>query len=232
MPRKPRFFLPNIPIHAIVRGNDRNNIFKEDADKATYLEIAKEASSAYDVAIHAYVLMDNHVHWLISCAVAENLSKFMQYLGRKYVPYFNHKYEKTGTLWEGRYKASLIDSDEYLFRCCQYIELNPVRAGMVSRPEHYVWSSYRANALGEMNPVVTPHPLYVALGDDQQRASVYRQMFPVKLDDMLLDDVRNAVQTGTPLGGQRFKQKIEKALGTKVGYSRRGRPPKRLVSKR
>jgi len=112
--------LSDIPIHAIVRGNDRKFIFVEEADKSTYLEIAKEAAISLQVLIHAYVLMDNHVHWLISSPIPENLSKFMQFLCRKYVPYFNHKYGKTGTLWEGRFKSSLINSDIYLLRCYQY----------------------------------------------------------------------------------------------------------------
>ncbi len=227
MPRKPRFFLPDIPIHAIVRGNDRKVIFAEDADKAAYLEIAKEASLTYHVFIHAYVLMDNHVHWLISSPEPENLSKFMQYLGRRYVPYFNHKYGKTGTLWEGRFKASLIDTEHYLLRCYQYIELNPVRANMVKYPEAYVWSSYRANALAEVNPVLTAHKFYTRLGQTkQQRAEAYRESFKEKLDEYLVNDIRNAVQTGTPLGNERFKEQVEALLGKKVGYAARGRPKK------
>jgi len=225
MPRKPRFFLPSIPIHAIVRGNDRKVIFAEDADKAAYLEIAKESSQVNQVHIHAYVLMDNHVHWLISSPVTENLSKFMQYLGRRYVPYFNHKYGKTGTLWEGRFKASLIETDHYLMRCYQYIELNPVRAKMVTNPESYIWSSYRANALAEINPVVTPHELYSRLGKNGvEQAQAYRESCKEKLEEHFITDIRNAVQTGTPLGSERFREQVESLLGKKVGYAQRGRP--------
>ena len=227
MPRKPRFFLPDVPVHAIVRGNDRKVIFAEDADKGFYLDIAKEASSALNVSIHAYVLMDNHVHWLISCSVPENLSRFMQYLGRKYVPYFNHKYNKTGTLWEGRFKSSLIDTEDYLLRCYQYIELNPVRAGMVNVPEAYLWSSYRANALAEVNPLITRHGVYEQLGVSVKlQAEAYRLSFSESLDIVVMDDIRNAVQTGTPLGKPCFKCEIEALLGVSVGYNQRGRPKK------
>ena len=227
MPRKPRFFLPDVPIHAIVRGNSRSDIFIEDADKAAYLEIAKEAAQLYEVSIHAYVLMDNHVHWLISSPVPENLSQFMQYLGRRYVPYFNHKYERSGTLWEGRFKASLVDSEVYLLRCYQYIELNPVRADMVANPEDYVWSSYRSNAMAEDNPVISPHEVYLQLGaSDSQRAQAYRASFSAKLGENTLKAIRNAVQTGTPLGSDQFKEQIESRLGVKVGFDQRGRPRK------
>ena len=229
MPRKPRFFLPDIPIHAIVRGNDRNVIFAEDADKATYLEIAEEAAISQQVRIHAYVFMDNHVHWLISSSIPENLSKFMQYLGRRYVPYFNHKYGKTGTLWEGRFKASLIDNEEYLLRCYRYIELNPVRAGMVANPEDYVWSSYRANGLSQPNTLLRPHDLYRQLGKSKlDQAQAYRDLFNEVLDTPSLDDIRDAVQTGTPLGGDKFKKEVEVLLGVKVGYAKPGRPRARL----
>jgi len=225
MPRKPRFFLPDIPIHAIVRGNDRKAIFVDDADKSAYLEIAKEASMSLQVSKHAYVLMDNHVHWLISSAVPENLSKFMQYLGRKYVPYFNHKYGKTGTLWEGRFKSSLINTDKYLLCCYQYIELNPVRAGMVTHPEDYVWSSYRTNALAESSSIITLHPVITELSESrQQQADAYREGFKENIESQLVDEIRNAVQTGTPLGGKGFREQVEVLLGVKVGYASRGRP--------
>ena len=228
MPRKPRFFLPDIPIHAIVRGNDRKIIFVEDADKSAYLEIAKEASMTLQVLIHAYVLMDNHVHWLISSAIPENLSKFMQYLGRKYVPYFNHKYGKTGTLWEGRFKSSLINTDDYLLRCYQYIELNPVRAGMVDSPEDYIWSSYRTNALAEPSTIITLHETVEQLGETRQRqAEAYREGFKEKVELHLINDIRDAVQSGTPLGGRCFKDQVEALLGVSVGYSNRGRPKKK-----
>ena len=227
MPRKPRFFLPDVPIHAIARGHNKNAIFKSDADKATYLEMAKEAAAFLQVSVHAYVLMDNHVHWLISSADPQNLSKFMQSLGRKYVPYFNHKYGKTGTLWQGRFKASLVNTDVYLLRCYQYIELNPVRAGMVSSPQDYTWSSYRANALAEANAVVSPHSVYQQLGKTKAlQAAAYQASFSPGLVTEALNEIRSAVQTGTPLGDKPFKAHIERLLGVNVGHNKPGRPRK------
>ena len=134
MPRKPRFFLPNVPIHLIVRGNNRKVVFSDDPDRQAYLGWLKEATLKHDCQLHAYVLMDNHIHLLVSASDTNSLSRLPQYVGRKYVPYFNHKYGRTGTLWEGRFKASLIDSDQYLLTCMRYIELNPVRAQMVKHP--------------------------------------------------------------------------------------------------
>lgn len=227
MPRKPRFFLPNVPVHAIVRGNSRNVIFAEDSDRKNYLEFAKEASEQHKVNIHAYVLMDNHVHWLMSSEVPENISKFMQYIGRRYVPYFNRKYDKSGTLWEGRFKASLVNSDKYLLSCYRYIELNPIRSGMVNHAEAWHWSSYRCNALEEQNNLITPHENYYGLGrNSKQRAKHYQESFKELIDSSLINDIRDSVQTGTPLGNEKFKEQIEKLLGLKVGHSHRGRPKK------
>lgn len=231
MPRKPRFFLPDVPVHAIVRGNDRKIIFVDDSDRSVYLEIAKEASHALDVSIYAYVLMDNHVHWLISSPMPEDISKFMQALGRKYVPYFNHKYGKTGTLWEGRFKSSLVNTDIYLLRCYQYIELNPVRAGMVARPENYEWSSYHANALAVPSSIVTAHEIIQNLGvTRREQADAYRESFK-DLTAYVVEDIRKALQTGTPLGNKGFKNQVEKLLGVKVGYAERGRPKLNVVNK-
>ena len=141
-------------------------------------------------------------------------------MGRKYVPYFNHKYGRSGTLWEGRFKASSIDIERYLLTCYRYIELNPVRAHMVDKPDEYRWSSYRANAYGAANPILTPHRLYLSLGKDkQQRARRYRESFKEVLDDTMINDIRASVQTGTPLGNDRFKAEVERLLGVKVGQA-------------
>jgi putative transposase len=135
MPRKPRYFLPNIPVHVVIRVNARRVVFVEDADRKVYLDCLKEAAEKYKVDIHAYVLMDNHVHLLLSTKEPSHISKVMQHIGRKYVPYFNHKHEKSGTLWEGRFKGSMIESEQYLLCCYRYIELNPFRANIVKRTE-------------------------------------------------------------------------------------------------
>lgn len=227
MPRKPRFFLPNIPVHILLRGNGRRVVFAEDSDRKAYLGWMKEASEKYKVDIHAYMLMDNHVHLLLSTKEPSHISKVMQHIGRKYVPYFNHKYEKSGTLWEGRFKGSMIESEQYLLCCYRYIELNPVRANIVNRPEEWKWSSYASNGYGEDDPLIKPHPLYLAIHKDKEkRINYYRGGFRQVLDAALINDLRSAVQTGTPLGNNKFKEEIEQLLGVKIGYAKRGRPKK------
>lgn len=231
MPRKPRFFLPDVPVHMIVRGNSRNVVFAEEDDYAAYLDWLKEGAERYDCRIHAYTLMSNHVHLLCSASEPSHLSKLPQHVGRRYVPYFNHKYGRSGTLWEGRFKASSIDSERYLLTCYRYIELNPVRAGMVKKPDDYRWSSYRANALGAANPLLTPHALYRSLGNNrEQQAKRYRESFKEVLDKELIDDIRASVQTGTPLGNDRFKSEVERLLGVKVGQVQRGRPKTKKIN--
>jgi putative transposase len=158
----------------------------------------------------------------------ESISQMLQYVGRRYVPYINHTYHRTGTLWEGRFKASLIDGPGYLLACYRYIELNPVRAEMVESPEQYRWSSYRWNALGEADPVVQPHDLYLELSkDDVERRAAYRELFRGHLGTQVVSNIRAFLQTGTPLGNERFREEIERALKVKLGQSRRGRPRKR-----
>ena len=146
----------------------------------------------------------------------------------KYVPYFNHKYGKSGTLWEGRFKGCMIESEQYLLCCYRYIELNPVRANMVKKPEEWKWSSYACNAYGESNKLIKPHKVYLAIDkDNKKRVDYYRESFKQVLDSSLIEDLRSAVQTGTPLGNDRFKEEVEELLGVKVGYARRGRPKNR-----
>jgi putative transposase len=158
MPRKPRFYLPSIPAHIVQRGNCRQATFFGDDDYAAYLNWLYEGAKLHDCAIHAYVLMTNHVHLLITPQDSESISQLVQYVGRHYVTYVNHAYGKSGTLWEGRHKGCLISSDDYLLACMRYVELNPVRAGMVVSPGDYRWSSYRINASGGEHAAMTPHP--------------------------------------------------------------------------
>ncbi len=157
MPRKQRFFLAGVPAHLVQRGNNRQAVFYDDSDYRAYLGWLVEGAQRYGCAIHAYVLMTNHVHLLLTPRDRDSISRLLQYVGRRYVAYVNHRYGRTGTLWEGRFKASVIDASEYLLRCYRYIELNPVRAGMVDSPRGYRWSSYRANAQGAADPAVSPH---------------------------------------------------------------------------
>jgi len=212
----------------VIRGNNRKVVFAEADDYHAYLGWLKEGADSNGCRIHAYILMSNHVHLLVSASKTQNLSRLTQHVGRKYVPYFNHKYGRSGTLWEGRYKASSIESERYLLTCYRYIELNAVRAKMVEKPDEYRWSSYRANAYGVNNPIITPHALYMALRKGRkQRAKYYRESFKEVLDGELINEIRASVQTGTPLGNERFKAEIEKLLGVKVGQARRGRPSNR-----
>ena len=171
--------------------------------------------------------MTNHVHVLVTPQQKESISRMMQYIGRRYVPYINQQYNRSGTLWEGRYKSSLVQGEPYLLACMRYIELNPVRAGMVKTASEYRWSSYHCNALGQDEELVTGHPLYLSLGmDKQSRTQAYQSLFKAHMADNITDEIRAAWQTGTPLANDQFKEQIEKVLNTKVGYARRGRPKK------
>lgn len=228
MPRKPRFYLPGLPVHAVQRGHSREAVFYEDADYRAYLDWLREGAERYKCAIHAYVLMTNHVHVLATPSDGEGISRMMQYVGRRYVPYINYQYGTSGSLWEGRYKASLVQEESYLLACMRYIELNPVRANMVNHPREYRWSSYRANGEGREDSMVTSHKVYVSLGRSaDQRKEAYRALFKAHIDDDELNQIRAAWQTGTPLGNDHFKVQVEAKLKTKVGQSRRGRPSKK-----
>lgn len=225
MPRKPRFYLPGIPAHIVQRGNCRQATFYAEKDYQTYLDWLSEAARHHGCAIHAYVLMTNHVHLLVTPEAPDSISLMIQYVGRRYVTYVNRGHGRSGTLWEGRHKGCLVSTDDYLFACMRYIELNPVRAGMVVAPGDYRWSSYRANTSGRNSCLLTPHPLYQALGvDGLARATAYRKLFREGPHPDNLIEIRTAVQTGTPLGNNRFRHDIEGILDRGVGQSRRGRP--------
>lgn len=227
MPRKSRFFLPGIPVHIVQRGNNRQPVFFDDNDYRVYLDWLAEAVGQGECAIHAYVLMTNHIHLLITPTERAAISTALQALGRRFVPYINQRYGRTGTLWEGRFKANLVQDEGYLLACYRYIELNPVRARMVQHPEDYPWSSYHANALGRHDPLLSPHALYLRLADDAlERQSAYRDLLAAEIDPEILRDVRACLQSGTPLGNDRFRSQIEQALGVNVGQSTRGRPRK------
>ena len=227
MPRKPRFYVPGAPVHAVQRGHNRSAVFFADLDYLEYLRCLKQAADSCGCAVHAYVLMTNHVHLLLSPERSESVGRLFQSLGRHYVRYVNETYRRHGGLWEGRYRGNVIDSQAYLLLCMRYIERNPVRAGMVDHPASYRWSSYTANALGVSNAILTAHAEYVALGrlpDDRQ--SAYRGLFEVDTASDEQAQFRCALQTGTPLGNAQFKGQIEAALRVKVGFAQRGRPRK------
>jgi putative transposase len=227
MPRKPRFHMTGMPVHVVQRGNNRQAVFYDEQDHRAYLRWLKEGAQRYGCAVHAYVLMTNHVHLLMTPEHEGAIGRLLQHLGRYYVLYINHRYGRSGTLWEGRYKASLIQEEDYLLACYRYIELNPVRAGMVDGPGAYRWSSYHRNALGQPDLVIVSHGRYRALGRSEvERQEAYRRLFTVHVDDGQLTQIRDAWRTGTPLGNDRFKEAVEAMLGRKIGQVRRGRPKK------
>ena len=225
MRRKPRFYLPEIPVHLVQRGHSRDPVFFETEDYTTYAYWLKEASHKYGVDVHAFVFMTNHVHLLVSSNIGQNISLFMQFIGRHYVPYLNQKYGKSGSAWEGRYKASLVQEDNYFLKVMRYIELNPVRANMVDLPGHYRWSSFCHN-IGERDiSLIKPHAVYNALGSDAgERRVAYQQLFSTCIDPTEVKRIRESWKTGTPLGNDMFREKIEKQLQCKVGSTKRGRP--------
>ena len=223
MARLPRFVIPRQPQHVIQRGNNRQDIFAAESDYLFYLEKLEAAAKQHSCEIHAYVLMTNHVHLLLTPEHEDSIGKMMQMLGRYYVQYFNHSYQRSGTLWEGRYKATLIDSATYLLTCMRYIELNPVRAGMVKHPRQYPWTSYGYNALGKADKHITPHRQYKKLGPaGKERQGAYRQLFRSHLAEKTLDEIRTATNKSWVLGNDSFRKRIEKKLGRRVTATARG----------
>lgn len=225
MPRKPRYYLAGVPCHVIQRGHNREPCFAAPEDFRYYLQCLREACQTYEAEVHAYVLMTNHVHLLMTPGKVDAIARVLQSVGRRYVQYFNASYRRSGTLWEGRHKASLIDTEHYLISCYRYIELNPVRAGMVVRPGDYPWSSYQANAHGRDDALTRRHDVYLALGsNDEQCQRAYRELFRQRLEGADLQALRTAINLCVPLGGDRFKAQIERRLKQRISYKPRGRP--------
>lgn len=225
MPRRPRIKLAGMPQHIVQRGINREPCFFAEEDYHSYLHWLNKAATDWHCAIHAYVLMTNHVHLLVTPETETGTAKLMQAIGRRYVQYINRSYRRTGSLWEGRYKASLIQAETYLLTCMRYIELNPVRANMVQDPGQYRWSSYRHNGLGQADLRITPHPVYLSIDRDETgRQIAYRALFRSQLDDEALADIRLALSQGQPLGSDRFSDKICAATGIRHAQKGRGRP--------
>jgi putative transposase len=201
MPRPRRVILPSVPLHVIQRGNNRIPCFASHNDYLVYLDMLRECAFDCGCAVHAYVLMSNHVHLLLSPEDADGVSTMMQRLGGRYVLYFNRRHARTGTLWEGRFRASVVQDERYLMICHRYIELNPVRACMVDAPADYPWSSHQANAFGRQDTLLTPHSLYTRLGKDPAtRQAAYRHLFNEALSSEALDQLRQAGKSNRPLG--------------------------------
>ena len=222
--RRPRLELPGIPMHITHRGVNRAATFIDDEDCAAYLQALEAAAHAESVAIHAYVLMTNHVHLLAGADQPGAVSRMMQSLGRRYVRAFNARHGRTGTLWEGRYKSCLIDSDGYFLTCLRYIELNPVRAAMVVWPWEHRWSSVHFHLGLRPGSRVTPHPVYLALGDGSTRSSAYRALLLEPLDDTVLASIRDHLRQERALGSPRFQDMVAKTLNRPAAVRRPGRP--------
>lgn len=226
MARLPRYCPGGLPQHIIQRGNNRTACFFRNEDMATYILFLEEAAREHGVAIHAWVLMTNHVHLLATPETDDALSKTMQTLGRRYVRYFNDCHERTGTLYEGRFKSCIVQTSRYFLLCQRYIELNPVRAGMVVDPADYVWSSYRCNGLGQSSRLCQPHSEYLSLGaTPHERQQRYRASLESDLEDSLVLNIRQSVNKGMALGSDKFKQQIEEMGGRRQVRLKCGRKP-------
>ena len=227
MPRRARMYLPGFTYHITQRGNNRNACFFEEENYRIYLRYMKEVLPRYSNRLHAYCLMTNHIHLLISPGHEESISRLMRVVGSRYAHYINSKYKRSGTLWEGRHKSSVVDSEGYLLKCYRYIERNPVAAGMVPQPEHYPWSSYHCNASGIPDALITPHDCYLRLGKRlRYRFDSYRELVSTALASDDIHTIETATSAGLPMGSTKFKEQIERNLGYKVGFTTRGRPKK------
>jgi putative transposase len=226
MPRRPRIYVKGFPYHLVQRGNNREACFLEPENYQCYLELWREISSRYCVAVHAYCLMTNHVHFLETPDDYSGISNTTKVVGSRYAQYVNARYSRSGTMWEGRHRASLIQTERYFLTCCRYIELNPVRAGLVKRPEEYQWSSYGVNGWGDES-WLTAHAEYLRLGRGREkRCTGYRNLFAERISEEDLHLLRKAVHYCQPVGDDRFRRQIEDKYGVRLGQMRRGRPRK------
>lgn len=201
MPRPLRFILPDVAVHLTQRGNNRAACFRRDSDYVLYLLHLRELCTRYRCAVHAYCLMTNHVHLLLSPPSAEACQALMKQLGQRYAQHFNRTYGRSGALWEGRYHSSVATTRRYVLGCYRYIELNPVEAGIVNHPARYTWSSYRANAMGVDDRLVVPHAEFLALGlDVAAQRHAYATLFEEALDPSLLEEIRASTRGGYPMG--------------------------------
>jgi putative transposase len=231
MARLPRLSLPGYPHHVIQRGNDRMAVVRSDADRTLLLELIAEYAARHHVALHAYVLMDNHFHLLLTPETADGLPLMMQGVGRRYVRAFNDTHRRSGTLWEGRYKSTLIQAEAYLLTCMAYIDLNPVRAGLVAEPAQYAWSSHRHYIGLQPDRRITPHPLYWALGNTPfAREAAYAEMVRTGPSSRQKELITQSVLHGWALGEAAFVEYLQGQTDRRLSPARPGRPPARPKS--
>ncbi len=230
MPRRARMYLPGYPYHIVQRGNNREACFIEPENYQYYLELWKDNARLYGVAVHAYCLMTNHIHFLVTPENEDSVSRAISVIGSRYAWYFNKTYKRSGTVWEGRHKSSLVQSNRYFLTCCRYIEMNPVVAGMVRKPEEYRWSSYRVNAWGSQSEL-TQHDEYLGLGfSPEERCHAYRELFRFEIPDEDIHLIERASHYCHPVGDDRFRKQIEQRHGINLGHAGRGRPNKQAES--
>lgn len=227
MARLARLVIPHQLHHVIQSGIDAKRIFADDEDCSSFLAWMGEASRLFKVAIHSYVLMPDHLHLLATPADETGLGKMMQWIGRYYVPYFNGKYKRQGTLWQGRYKATVLEAHPYLLRCSVYIESNPVRSGLVTDAVEYPWSSYQHHIGLRTNPLITDHPVYWAMGNTPfQREAAYKEMMSNGLSAIEIQTLTASTLKAWLLGGAEFKTEMTKLTERRVEPIKRGRPRK------
>jgi putative transposase len=225
MARLPRLTLPGYPHHIIQRGNNRQPIFASSADYQVLLNLLDENARKFEVAIHAYVLMTNHFHLLATPQTADGLPQMMQAVGRRYVRYFNDRQKRSGTLWEGRYRSTLIQTDRYLLACMAYIDLNPVRAGLVEQARDDPWSSHTHFIGQHLDKLVTPHPLYWELGNTPfAREATYADWVQAGISSVQQQALTDAALSGWALGEPDFVADLQKRTARRVAKSSAGRP--------
>ena len=226
MPRHPRLFLPDLPLHIVQRGHDRQPVFAEPNDFRFYLDNLAEAKVTMSIRVHAYCLMVNHVHLVVTPRErGDDVSRFMRLLAARQTRYTNKRNDRTGTLWEGRFKASPIDSTAYLLACARYVDLNPVRARIVGSPGEYRWSSYRGRAGLAEDPLLDSCPAYRTLGrDNKSRTIEYRAFVARGIDEDELEVIRTAARRNQLTGNDRFRAEIEKRSGRRISNAGPGRP--------
>ncbi|MEE9336162.1 MAG: transposase [Granulosicoccaceae bacterium] len=232
MPRRARLMLPGIAAHVIQRGNNRQACFYQSGDYRRYLSWLEEYSAEHECQIHAFCLMTNHVHLLLTGEKVESIALLMKHLGQRYTQYVNRRYNRSGTLWEGRYKSCLVWEASYLLACYRYIEMNPVRAGMVEHPAEYPWTSYRYNAQGDELNLITPHEHYLRLGLPRcKRTKNYRSLFHNCMPSEMMEQIRQSTRGNYALGSDVFVSKVETTLGCRAKRGKAGRPFSRVAEK-
>lgn len=231
MPRRARLVLPGVPLHITHRGNNRQRCFYEDCDRSFYLFHLRRLLPHTHCDLHAYCLMTNHVHLLLTPRAADSCAHLMKSLAQLHTQYVNRTYQRSGTLWEGRFHSCLVQSENYLLTCYRYVELNPVEAGLCRYPDEHQWSSYRTNAHGAFDAAISPHDEYLRLGGTaDSRLTAYRELLAAPLPRERRDEIDKATDGNFALGDENFKQAVSIALGRRAYPGTPGRPEKRGLS--